>query len=449
MSHNSAGIPGTPYRIQLELINGKWTFRLLKGNIVIVSHVYEDDHVSGDEIEPIPSLFIGWVIRTIAIPNVNPYQIMKIIQTLVKQAIEQKEQKEVKILLPETHKVGLERVPESMLKKSKPIGWIKEEGMKTVQEMEEEKRIAFQERLATKKEEKQVKMVIYRFNDSLGTFENLITDPKIKLIDLLNEESILLFIDPMHYWVWLWYGRNITNRMKFIAAKTAQPIRDTHDITYKITAVDQGNEPQAFMDIINVVDQDDEKEMEERRKEEHLKECEQSEEHFRRKVPEIIENLNYDLEQIDEFRNKLNEHEVQFRFTVQFTFQLFERTIKSYHIDLYNASELLKVLNDENLKDFGKLKGQLNVAKGLLKKLEEKVANLRELNNHKKDNGERSPFPYVFKPPEPPDDLAPASQVNVKHTIEEEDLWKKSYCKHCGSLLPEGALTCPNCGKKV
>jgi len=37
------GIPGTSYRIQLGLINGKWSFRLLKGNSVITSYVLRDE----------------------------------------------------------------------------------------------------------------------------------------------------------------------------------------------------------------------------------------------------------------------------------------------------------------------------------------------------------------------------------------------------------------------
>ena len=59
-----------------------------------------------------------------------------------------------------------------------------------------------------------------------------------------------------------------------------------------------------------------------------------------------------------------------------------------------------------------------------------------------------APTPYIFKPPEPPDDLVPDYEVNVKRDIDEEDLWKKPYCKRCGSFLPEGASICPNCGSK-
>jgi hypothetical protein len=104
---------------------------------------------------PNQNLIVDWVFRK-AIPNINPHQIMKKTQDLVKQAIEQKEQKKVKAPLSETQKVELERVLESELKRPKPTGWVKEEGMKSVQEMKEEKREAIQERLADKlKEQKE------------------------------------------------------------------------------------------------------------------------------------------------------------------------------------------------------------------------------------------------------------------------------------------------------
>jgi phosphatidate phosphatase PAH1 len=150
------GIAGTSYRIQLGLINEKWASRLLKGNTVIDSYIYKDEDVESGF--PNQNLIVGWVIRTVAIPNINPHQIMKTTQALVKQAIEQKEQKKVKAPLSETQKVELERVPENELKRPKPTGWVKEEGMKSVQEMEEEKRKAFQERLAAKKEEERIRM---------------------------------------------------------------------------------------------------------------------------------------------------------------------------------------------------------------------------------------------------------------------------------------------------
>lgn len=106
-------------------------------------------------------------------------------------------------------------------------------------------------------ERKELTIVVYQFNDQIGDFEELIIDPDINLSDLLDDDFILLFIDPKHYRVWLWHGWNTTTRMKFISAKMAQPIRDKHGIAYKLTAVDQDNETQGFKVMIGIEEEID------------------------------------------------------------------------------------------------------------------------------------------------------------------------------------------------
>ena len=181
------GIAGTSYRIQLGLINDKWASRLLKGNTVIDSYIYKDEDTESGF--PNQNLIVGWVIRTVAIPNINPHQIMKTTQALVKQAIEQKEQKKVKAPISETQKVELEKVPESELKRPKPTGWVKEDGMKSVQEMEDEKRKAFQERLAAKKEEERMKMQDSATTATIHTTRQLPSIPKEATEETHGESS--------------------------------------------------------------------------------------------------------------------------------------------------------------------------------------------------------------------------------------------------------------------
>ena len=113
-----------------------------------------------------------------------------------------------------------------------------------------------------KKEEEKVRrkeqpVVVYQFNDQIGDFDELIIDPEIELKDLLDDDFILLFVDPKHYRVWLWHGYNTTTRMKFIAAKMAAPIRDKHGIAFKITAVDQDNETIAFKVMLGLEEEID------------------------------------------------------------------------------------------------------------------------------------------------------------------------------------------------
>ncbi|MFX1408926.1 MAG: zinc ribbon domain-containing protein [Promethearchaeota archaeon] len=149
------GVPGTSYRLQLGLINGKWASRLLKGNEVIDSYVFKDEDVQGDI--PNQNRIVSWVLMTVAIPNINPHQIMKTTQALVKQALEKRDQKKVVAPISETKAVELEKVPESELKRPQVKGWVKQEGFKTVQELDEEKRQAFKERMIAKKDQEKAR----------------------------------------------------------------------------------------------------------------------------------------------------------------------------------------------------------------------------------------------------------------------------------------------------
>jgi hypothetical protein len=100
-------------------------------------------------------------------------------------------------------------------------------------------------------------ITVYQFNDEIGDFEELIIDSDVQLKDLLDDDFILLFVDPQHFRVWLWHGYNTTTRMKFIAAKMAPAIRDKHGIAFKITAVDQDNETNAFLVMMGLAEEID------------------------------------------------------------------------------------------------------------------------------------------------------------------------------------------------
>jgi len=67
----------------------------------------------------------------------------------------------------------------------------------------------------------------------------------------------------------------------------------------------------------------------------------------------------------------------------------------------------------------------------------------------KEDEDGYFPFPYIFKPPSPPGDLSLAGEPQVKPPKIGEELQNEPYCKHCGSILPEGQTICHVCGKRV
>ncbi|MHA1985305.1 MAG: zinc ribbon domain-containing protein [Promethearchaeota archaeon] len=144
------GIPGTSYRIQLGLINEKWASRLLKGRDVIESYVYKDEDTEGGF--PNQNLIVGWVLRTVAIPNINPHQVMKTTQALVKQALRRKEERKAMVPISATKDVQLDKVPEDELKRPKVQGWVKNDDGKSQQELEDERRQAFKQRVAANRE---------------------------------------------------------------------------------------------------------------------------------------------------------------------------------------------------------------------------------------------------------------------------------------------------------
>ena len=152
------GIAGTSYRLQLGMINEKWSSRILKGRDVIDSYVYKEEDTVGGGI-PNSNLIVGWVLRTVAIPNINPHQIMKTVNALVKQAMTNKDKKKVRATVQEAKDVELTKVAEEDLRRPKAKGWVKEDDAKTPEQLESEKRAAFQERMKAKQAQGEVKTI--------------------------------------------------------------------------------------------------------------------------------------------------------------------------------------------------------------------------------------------------------------------------------------------------
>ena len=175
------GVPGTSYRLQLGLINEKWAVRMLKGKDVIDSYVFKDEDVQGDF--PNQNIIVGWVLRTVAIPNINPHQVMKTTQALVKQAIQKKEEKKFKAPISETKDVELEKVPENELRRPQVQGWIKTEGTKSLEEAEEERRQAFKATVMARKAE------AHETTSTLKTSRQLPSIPKEGFAEQIEADS--------------------------------------------------------------------------------------------------------------------------------------------------------------------------------------------------------------------------------------------------------------------
>ena len=94
---------------------------------------------------------------------------------------------------------------------------------------------------------------LYQFNKELGDFEETELFEDVPLLELLDSNKILLFIDIHEKNVWIWQGENTSTRMKFVSSQTAPHIRDKHDISFMIHSNDEGEETAAFKIFVGLI----------------------------------------------------------------------------------------------------------------------------------------------------------------------------------------------------
>jgi len=73
----------------------------------------------------------------------------------------------------------------------------------------------------------------------------------------------------------------------------------------------------------------------------------------------------------------------------------------------------------------------------------EKIAQ-RNFNDGDED---RYPYPFIFKPPEPPGDLGVETQPQIKKSIDKKPE-NKIYCQYCGKKLTKDEQASHNCRKR-
>jgi len=86
---------------------------------------------------------------------------------------------------------------------------------------------------------------VYELDVESEEFEEVDTDVN-RLADLLDPNSVLIFLDQLSKILWLWHGKNTGPREKFIAARKSSHLRDQVAIDYKISAIDENKEPDQF-----------------------------------------------------------------------------------------------------------------------------------------------------------------------------------------------------------
>ncbi|KKM97362.1 hypothetical protein LCGC14_1168760 [marine sediment metagenome] len=96
-------------------------------------------------------------------------------------------------------------------------------------------------------------IIIYQFKENFEGFEEIDHKENVPLFELLDSDKILLFVDMNNGKVWTWQGKNTSPKMKFISAQSATHIRDKHDVTFSISAVDDSDETIAFRVLVGLV----------------------------------------------------------------------------------------------------------------------------------------------------------------------------------------------------
>ena len=102
------GIAGTSYNLQMGIINDKWAIRILKEKNVVNCNIFKD--IGLDKL-PEGNQIVNWVLNAVAI-SINPRQIWKTVQILLKQAAKNREKKKVIVPIKEAREKELEKTDE-------------------------------------------------------------------------------------------------------------------------------------------------------------------------------------------------------------------------------------------------------------------------------------------------------------------------------------------------
>ncbi|MBY9010122.1 MAG: hypothetical protein KGD74_09685 [Candidatus Lokiarchaeota archaeon] len=93
--------------------------------------------------------------------------------------------------------------------------------------------------------------LIFIINEEMEEFDELdLLDAPIHTA--LDSFFIFIIVDPKDKEVWIWQGEKASIRKKFIATQKAPEIRDLYGVDFKISSIDEGNEPPEFKKLIGL-----------------------------------------------------------------------------------------------------------------------------------------------------------------------------------------------------
>jgi hypothetical protein len=78
-------------------------------------------------------------------------------------------------------------------------------------------------------------------------------DPVAFSASNLKAKEVFILVDDSRKEIWIWIGQGAHVKTRFISSTAASEIRRLYGFTYRVKTVDQGLEPQIFLDCINSI----------------------------------------------------------------------------------------------------------------------------------------------------------------------------------------------------
>ena len=100
--------------------------------------------------------------------------------------------------------------------------------------------------------ETQDSIQVFQMNEETTEFEEIEVNPEQPLYELLDSDILLFFVNPEKYQAYIWTGKNVSTRCKFIAAKKSGDLRDQIGPAIKISTVDDDDETLPFKIMVGL-----------------------------------------------------------------------------------------------------------------------------------------------------------------------------------------------------
>jgi len=97
-----------------------------------------------------------------------------------------------------------------------------------------------------------VRILLFKLNEHEESYEEVEINENNSINEQFKSDDIIFIVDGEHSRVWIWEGANVNIKMKFLSTQLASKIRDRYGITYNITSIDEGSEPEELKESLGL-----------------------------------------------------------------------------------------------------------------------------------------------------------------------------------------------------